>query len=437
MAKINDVILSSTYNAIRGTINRVLGFGNGTDTGYGATLESSAKGGTDTIRAADMQALYNDLIKARIHQKGDVDLQWSNPEGLQSPEATEIIGYLAADVGDITDQPTFIYNDPKYTILTGIGTGVKWSIIHTGRNYNVNFFIDDNTGEVFSGQGFSAGDQILVKGTELGGIDPTHNATITVEEVGTNGEITFFSIQGEGKSVQTSEFAQDDLNQGIKDFIDAASDIDNDKDLIGPGQSSIATVATSRRSTQWSNRLDHKIRISWRDSEARRFFFNSGGQIWFYSTLTNIAGGQKELNWQSMLEDSGTVKFGKYSTTTNGPNPGSTSDFGNYSGTTEIDWTTTSESTPLRIYTKDGSGVYSENQHYIEVYQQDFNVLVFTVVFIDNDVGDPPLTPVPPGGAAGGVDEPVVGYLDSIVQLRNASGVLDIPNPSVREIDLL
>lgn len=437
MANINDVILSSTYNAIRGTVNRVLGFGNGTDTGYGATLESTSKGGQNIIRAADMQALYNDLVKARTHQKGTTDLQWSNPDGLASPDSAELIGVFAADVGNIPNQPTFTYIDPVSETVSGSGTGARWSVIHIGEGYTVNIFINQQTGQLFTGQNYAPDDQILIRGTELGGLQPQHDLLITVVEVNSTGGITFFSTSGIGKAVQTSEYANDDLNQGIQDFIDAAQDIDNDKDLVGPGQASIETVAFSRRTTAWTKGIDHRVTVTWRDSEARRFFFNSGGEIRFFANLTNIAGSQKELNWQSMLSEGGTVKFGKYSTTATGTSPGTTSDFGNYSGTTQIDWTTTSKDNPLFIYQKDGSGVYSENQHYISVHQVTANSLEFAVVFLDNDVGDPPLNPPPPGALPTGVDESVSGYLDSTVQVKTATGILNISAPTVREINLL
>lgn len=445
MANVNDVILSSTYNAIRGTINRILGFGNGTDTGYGATLESSSKGGQDIVRAADMQALYNDLIKARTHQKGEADLQWTSPNGLGSPDATELIGVFAADVGNIPDQPTFTYNRPKYTSNSVNGTGVEWSIIHIGEDYTVNIFVDPDTGQNFSGQSYAVDDQILIKGTELGGIEPTHDLTITVEEIGILGEITFYSTSGTGKPVQTSEYATEDLNEGFADFLSAAQDIDNDKDVIGAGQSSIETVSFSRRTTPWTTAIDHRIKVSWRDSEARRFFFNSGGEIWFFSNLTNIAGAQKELNWQNMLTDTGTVKFGKYNTTATGTNPGFTADYGNYSGTSPVSWINTridpstgeERKEPKIIYEKDGSGVYSENKHVIYAYEAADNIMEFYIQFLDNDEGDPPLTPPPAGAIPGGVDEPVSGYMDSTVQIKRASGVLDIPAPSVRDLNLL
>ena len=61
MPAVTDLVNSSVYNAIRSSINNVLGVGDGALNGYGRTLESVSKADNDVIFAADMQTLFNDL----------------------------------------------------------------------------------------------------------------------------------------------------------------------------------------------------------------------------------------------------------------------------------------------------------------------------------------------------------------------------------------
>jgi len=98
-AQVDQIITASSFNAIRSKANRILGSGDSGTRGYGIPLESSTKVDNDIIQASDMQALYNDLVKARQHQVG-IPVTWSNAtDGLSSPSTGELVGVFAADVG--------------------------------------------------------------------------------------------------------------------------------------------------------------------------------------------------------------------------------------------------------------------------------------------------------------------------------------------------
>lgn len=98
-AQVDQIITASSFNAIRSKANRILGNGDSGTRGYGVPLESSTKVDNDVIQASDMQALYNDLVKARKHQVG-IPITWSNAtDGLNAPSTGELVGAFAADVG--------------------------------------------------------------------------------------------------------------------------------------------------------------------------------------------------------------------------------------------------------------------------------------------------------------------------------------------------
>jgi len=99
VATINNLITASTYNAIRSKINKVLGSGDAAEFGYGQTLSTPLKADNDLIEAADMQAIYDDLVLAATHQSGNPPI-WTVPtEGLNAPDSGEIVGVYAADLG--------------------------------------------------------------------------------------------------------------------------------------------------------------------------------------------------------------------------------------------------------------------------------------------------------------------------------------------------
>jgi surface protein len=96
---LGSVISRAEYNAIQSKIESVLGDNGVNDQfGYGRATESSQITTSKVIASEDMLALYNDLVKARTHQKGSSNLAWTG-DGLNAPSDAETIGVYAADVG--------------------------------------------------------------------------------------------------------------------------------------------------------------------------------------------------------------------------------------------------------------------------------------------------------------------------------------------------
>lgn len=432
-----QIISSSTYNAIRGRVNRVLGIGNGADQGYGVTLSSVSRGDNSLITSEDMLALYNDIVKGRTHQKGSIDLQWTNTAGLNPPSDDDLIGYYAAAAFDLTTQPTNTYilywnntQDPNRSISlynpTVTGTGIQLRVVHIGRIYEVTI--------LQNGTGFAINNTINIPGIFIGGYEPRNNLTITVLNVNTDGGITVVSATGEANPIQSSVYATNNANEGFQDFIDASNDLEADKDLVGAGQTSISVKSYSRRVTSWFSAIDHIVRVEWADANARRYFFNTGGEIRFNANLTgglanpNSVGtaappSVKDEIWQSMLGNMGTILFTKYRTYSTG-SEGSDYGFGNYSGSQSVDWSQSSLINPVKIFSQPGVGIYSENEYYILAYQDAANSLIFNIIFNDRDLGDQ-------NGVGSAVDEAVTGIVESTVSTKTATGALGIPEPTV------
>jgi hypothetical protein len=261
--------------------------------------------------------------------------------------------------------------------------------------------------------------------------------TITWSEDGLNSPDTTEYIGAEAADIGTggtSADATNDTTEGYVDFNDAADDITTGHDLVGPGQTSISIIASSERTSDWQGSISHTATVTWANADERRYFFNAGGQIRFDAELTggtSVAGdttstppGTKDEIWQTMLNTMGTVVFGKTTTTSTGS--GTDTNYGNYTN-----WSShTSEATALRIFTKDGSGVYAENQYYINAWQVSTKSMRFKIVFNDADAGDDTAAADGFPGEGTPIDESITGDIVSNVSARTATGALEMSAPS-------
>lgn len=223
-----------------------------------------------------------------------------------------------------------------------------------------------------------------------------------------------------------------DEAEGFLDFAQASQDLVDDHDDFSANQVSVEVRETATRTTAWNNSLEHTVDLVFVNANERRYFFNSGGLVIFDASLTggnSVAGDQtqtypdtpayqKDEIWQTMLNNMGTIYFGKNATTISGT--GTTAAIGNYDLTTSYQ----------TIFTKSGSGVYSENFYKIEARTEATNKLRFRVTFSDSDVGDDRTADVYDFA----VDENVTGTINSTVSTRAATGALEISHPGSVEI---
>jgi len=216
--------------------------------------------------------------------------------------------------------------------------------------------------------------------------------------------------------------------EGILDFQTAANQILSNQGDFADTQMSVVNAGQSIRNTTWGGgsqpqSIVHQFTITFASASARRYYFNSGGEIRFNANLsggTSVSGdttttppGTKDEIWQTMLNNMGTVRFRKSNTESTGIGAagGTGSDIGNYDLTTD----------DQTIFTKTGSGVYSDSSYYIEARSPDAETIQFTITFNDGDIGTNPTYPA---------DESVTGTVQSTVSTFRATGALTIPNPS-------
>ena len=208
----------------------------------------------------------------------------------------------------------------------------------------------------------------------------------------------------------------DGFKKGIEDFEAVMSQVQIDKTLCALSQASDEAGITSVRTSNWNGLIYHEAVINFASENARRFFFNTGGEIRIKANNTG-ASGAKGLDWGILCTEVGTVKFAANQTTSllPGGGAGSGSSIGNYdlSGDYQL------------IYQKVGSGsntgIYAGNIYTVKVRSVSSTSITFRIEF--NDVSD--------ANAAGGtIDNNVDGRLESDIRHLRANGVVTVSAPT-------
>lgn len=192
-----------------------------------------------------------------------------------------------------------------------------------------------------------------------------------------------------------------------------------------------ASGANSTRSAVWGGSalpqsVIHEFIVDFGTANARRGFFNAGGEIRFSASLTHSLSPsdpdyQKTLDWQSMLTAMQTVKF-NYDTTDSYDLQGSDDDVsddtvtgaGTGSAIGNLDLTTSYQT----IYTKTGSAAYIDNEYTIQAKAESSSQIRFLLTFADDANG------------AGGADERVNGTLTSSISHLRADSPTYVNNPA-------
>ena len=192
-------------------------------------------------------------------------------------------------------------------------------------------------------------------------------------------------------------------------YSSVADTIYTNKNLIDIAtQASVENKISSSRSTVWggastTQTIAHEISVSFSTSDARRHYFNAGGEIRFSANIINGIGA-KTAEWVSMFTSMSIIKF-SYSGVT--ALSGTTSNIGNYALTTAYQ----------NIYSKNGTSTYSDNQYLIKAkVDTTSKIITFRIEFTD--------------GANNNNDESVNGTLtSSVLQLRPTGIYVSVPTP--------
>lgn len=206
-----------------------------------------------------------------------------------------------------------------------------------------------------------------------------------------------------------------DPTKGFNAYIALMNILEPNAQVVDPTQVTIETAITSVRYSPWNGQPVHSFTVTWTSQDQRRAFFNAGGEIHMSAEISGDVT-PKGLDWNSMLQNMGTIKFGKNATTKTGSG-GSAYSIGNYQ----------MSSSYQRIFERNGQiDTYAENRYYISAKEISTRAIQFRIEFLDADSGDP------------GTDESVFGTLTSLVkQLRPTGSYVSVTSPSYsNQVDL-
>lgn len=225
-----------------------------------------------------------------------------------------------------------------------------------------------------------------------------------------------YQVGSENYSVDSA-----DNTGGFNDYLAKMDELETNRFDIDPGEDTIADLITDTRTTSWNGTINCTFQATFTSADARRHFFNSGGEIRLSSAGAN-GSGTKSADWSTIISNPGQIQFGYNYTTITGSSSGVTlGTIGNYDLT----------ATYQQIFEKQGTAaVYAENRYRISARATNSTTIQFLIEFEDNDAGDQ--RAIPPGPFGPAQDEDV--NLDVTVTLatRRASGSnVSVSNPAV------
>ena len=174
----------------------------------------------------------------------------------------------------------------------------------------------------------------------------------------------------------------------------------------------IPGASSTRSSTPtWSTQISHIFTMSWPNVEARRHFFNAGGEVRFSASVDYTGSQAKTVDWQTILNAMGSTSFKAEETVNNSvPAVGNGSNIGNYDLTNSY----------RLVYSRTGGAVYARNRY--NVYAREYatgdttSAIQFKVDFVDGR----------PNDLTYGIDEVVRGSFTSSVQIAKPNSQVTI-----------
>jgi len=236
--------------------------------------------------------------------------------------------------------------------------------------------------------------------------------------------------------------SEGNVSKGFNDYLTLMATLENNKFDIALTQQAVNnSIESDTRTSQWSYAsIITEFTVSFTSVNARRYFFNSGGQIRVSGAVSNLASGsqsfQRNLGWQDMVENPGVVLYGiDYVDVTNtsalnvsfpgtlappGPGgnpfrPAPSGDPGPGGANGEEDITSTYQT----IFRKDAdAGVYENSYWTVEARNDSNTTIRYRVTLVDS------------GPETGPIQEPVTADITINSGARRSAGAVEIPFPA-------
>jgi hypothetical protein len=233
-------------------------------------------------------------------------------------------------------------------------------------------------------------------------------------QVGSDVAIQEFVVGDYEINAETTDKVEEAYILGLESL---ATNITSNRFDVNSGNLDVSPlpISSTRPSSAWSNKIWHIFTITFRTVIERQHWFNAGGQIRFGASVNYTGSQPKSVDWQTILNDMGTISF-KAIETVNNAAVGTGSSIGNFDLTSNYQ----------TLYSRDGGAVYANNEY--RIYAREYatvdstSAIQFKVEFIDGSPNDPTY----------GVDEVVFGTFNSTIEVAVPSSEITI-NGTVHE----
>lgn len=222
-------------------------------------------------------------------------------------------------------------------------------------------------------------------------------------------------------------FVDEDSEKGFNDLLNIMTDLEANRFDIDPSQRDTQIRESDQRTVDWNGTITSEFSVAFADSDARRHFFNAGGEIRFagFVDLGSSTGDSlaRDQGWNDLIENPGEIKF----------DYNSTSITGSTTGTSFPDGTIGNDSVSSSyqiIFKKDANGgTYGDSYWQIEAREDNSSQLRFRVTLVDDGPESNPDEGAE-GGIEPGVTEPVTADLEFDYSASRANGSVVLPFPS-------
>jgi hypothetical protein len=192
-----------------------------------------------------------------------------------------------------------------------------------------------------------------------------------------------------------------------------ATNIITDRLVVDPSnltiEASLPASSTRSSATSWNGTITHIFIMTFPSAQARRHFFNAGGEIRFSASVNYTGSQAKTVDWQTILNAMGSTSF-KATETVNNAGVGSGSSIGNYDLTSSYQL----------VYSRTGGAVYARNRYNIYAAESSTgdstSAITFKVEFVDGA----------PNNIDFGTDEAVLGTFNSTIETATPSSQITI-----------
>ena len=214
---------------------------------------------------------------------------------------------------------------------------------------------------------------------------------------------------------------------GFNDFSNIMSSLEANRFDIASDQQETEILASDRRTTSWNGTIVSQFDVIFQNGDARRHFFNAGGQIRIEGAVNAPASDNpRNIGWKDMIENPGRIEFGYNYTRIITSSTVITPNSNGNNGLTD---------NFLVIFKKDAdAGLYSNSYWQVEARLNSQSSIAFRVVLVNDgpesndDAGEI-------GSIEPGVTESVTADIEFDYEVRNTAGAVTLPLPAFQITD--